>query len=164
MFHKCFLSYLQWITFPVFVLFFGLRPFTSSSLTAVVLFVVVCYASSIAYQSILWDLNILKNQPMDKEHYDHLSSLKRHHMLVCETIDHINDCFGWILGISLLFHFVSIITTSFYLFGNERKPTTLLEQSFFISQILHTLLICYAPDMIHGKVCKGDRKSIRMLN
>ncbi|KAI9562853.1 hypothetical protein GHT06_010308 [Daphnia sinensis] len=123
-------------------------------ITAVLLFVVVSYASSNAYQTILWDLAALKNQPMNKQHYDRLTSLKRYHVLVCETIDHINNCFGWILGISLLFHFVSIVTTSFYLFGNERERGTLLEYmelSFFISQILHVLLICYPPDLIQEK-------------
>lgn len=134
-------------------------------ITAVFLFVVTSYASANANQTILWDLNVLKNQPMDKEHYNRLISLKKHHVLVCETIDHINNCFGWILGISLLFHFVSIITASFYLFGNERGRGTLLEHmelSFFISQILHILLICYPPDLIQEKADAVLKELIQM--
>jgi hypothetical protein len=121
-------------------------------ITAIVLFSVVCYASSNAHQSIRMDLNLLNNTTTDGNYYNRLSTLKRRHALVCETVDHINHCFGFFMGISLSFHFVTMITASFYLFGTDKEPGSVLDIGFACSQIFNLSLICYPADLIRLKV------------
>ncbi|EFX87880.1 hypothetical protein DAPPUDRAFT_346911 [Daphnia pulex] len=131
-------------------------------ITAIVLFSAVCYASSNAHQSIRMELNLLKNTTTDGNYYNRLSTLKRRHALVCETVDHINHCFGFFMGISLSFHFVSMITASFYLFGTDKEPGSVLEIGFACSQICNLSLICYPADLIRLKADSVFRKLIRM--
>jgi hypothetical protein len=116
------------------------------------MFAVFSYASSIAYQSIRLDLNLLKNKATEGCHHKLLLALKRRHVFISEMVDHINLCFGFILGITLPFHFVSIVTASFYLFGNEKEPATAMEICFGVAQICNLSLICYPADLIRDKV------------
>jgi hypothetical protein len=120
--------------------------------TAIILFAVSSYASSMAYLSIRLDLNHLKNKTTDGNYYNCLLSLKRRHVIVCETVDHINNCFGYFLGVTLSFHYAAIVTVSFYLFGNEKEPATILEIVFATTQICNLSLICYPADLIRSKV------------
>nr|CAH0111917.1 unnamed protein product [Daphnia galeata] len=130
--------------------------------TAIILFAVSSYASSMAYLSIRLNLNHIKNKTTDGNYYNCLLSLKRRHVIVCETVDHINNCFGYFLGVTLSFHFVAIVTASFYLFGNEKEPATILEIGFATTQICNLSLICYPADLIRNKADSVSRKLIRM--
>ncbi len=121
-------------------------------ITALALFVVISYASSNAYAFIRTDLKRLRKREKDKHCYAHLFALKLYHLLVCETTDHINDCFGWILIISIPYYLVTCITSSFYLFGKVNYQVTAMDALYFTFHISHLVLICYAADFIRDQV------------
>lgn len=89
-------------------------------IAALVLFVVVSYASSKDYSLIEKNLNLLRKQKTDEHYFRRLLALKGYHALACESTDHINNCFGCIMIVSIPFHFVAIITTSFFFIWSGR--------------------------------------------
>ncbi len=97
---------------------------------------------------------------MGPHYYERLSALKNYHILVCEAVDHVNNTFGWILIISLPFHFVAFVTSSFYLFGNKTETVTMMAILFFISHVFHLSVICCAADLIPDQV---SEKSLQFV-
>ncbi len=125
---------------------------------ALVLFVIVSYASSTGYRLIQTNLQWLSEQRRDEQYYSRLLNLKKYHAFVCETIEHVNDCFGWIFVFSIPFHFVVIITTSFFIFGRETEPITIMETTLLVVHAFHLSVVCYAADMVCDQV-----KSVTVL-
>ena len=120
-------------------------------ITAVALFVVASYASSRAYQLIQMNLNLLRKQETNDKHFIRLLALKNYYALVCETVDDINDCFGWILIVSMPFHFVAFVTASFYLFSNQ-DGLSFMSITYFSMHVFHLLILCCVADLVRDKV------------
>lgn len=116
------------------------------------LFLVVAYAISCAYQTIWSDLNIfLTNATTDSQRYANLLTLKYYHILVCETIDYTNHCFGWILVLYVAFHYIAVITSSFYLFG-QIGTHNIMPHVFLTLHSFHLTVVCYTADFLRYQV------------
>lgn len=127
-----------------------------------ILFVVVIYTTSHAYQVIWSSLNILRNVTADSQRYVGLLTLQNYHILVCETVDIINHCFGWILVFHISLHFVAVLTASFYLFGHIGSIVFFMPFKFFIAHSFHLFFICYIADSLRYQV-KPSVKDIAYL-
>lgn len=122
-------------------------------LIAIALFLTTCYSSSTAFQLIRSDLNLLRNLPVTDNHLiSVLLTLKNYHILVCETTDLINYCFGWVLAVIIPFHFVSVITASFYLFGHVGSHLSILAHVFFCMHVFHLFVVCCIADFVRNQV------------
>lgn len=123
-------------------------------LTGLLLFTIHCYASSLAFESIHTDVKRNEIQLMNGRNQDVsrlILLLKEKHILACDTVDGINDSFGWQLLLSMTFYFVSIINSSFYVFGLDNH-ITVLDVTFFLFVLVNLTVTCVAADCIQNKV------------
>ena len=126
-------------------------------MSSLALFVVIIYIPSSAYQLIQMDIRLLRKLEItDEQYYARLLALKNFHALVCETVENINDCFGWIFVFSILFFFVAFITATFFLFGSEgglkESPLIAAHIIFLFSNCFHFWVVCCASDFIRYQV------------
>ena len=126
--------------------------------SSLALFVIISYIPYTTYQLIQMDVSLLKKREMsDGQYCDRLLALKNIHALVCETVENINDCFGWIFVFSIPFFIVTLITATFYLFVpesglNESHPLIAADIIFLFFHCFHFLVVCCAADFIRYKV------------
>ncbi|KAI9562831.1 hypothetical protein GHT06_010286 [Daphnia sinensis] len=124
-------------------------------MTALLLFVVHCYASSLAFELIQMEIERREVQLFNSQHEDvglFVFAVKQRYFLACDTVDNINYSFGWILLLSTTFYFVAIINSSFYLFGMEVKTAT--DIAFLLFALVHLILMCSIADHVSNKA--GD--------
>ena len=126
-------------------------------MSSLALFVVIIYIPSSAYQLIQMDIRLLRKLEItDEQYYARLLALKNFHALVCETVENINDCFGWIFVFSIPFFFVAFITATFFLFGSEgglkESPLIAAHIIFLFSNCFHFWVVCCASDFIRYQV------------
>ena len=103
------------------------------------------------------DIRLLRKLEItDEQYYARLLALKNFHALVCETVENINDCFGWIFVFSIPFFFVAFITATFFLFGSEgglkESPLIAAHIIFLFSNCFHFWVVCCASDFIRYQV------------
>lgn len=123
-------------------------------LTTIVVFVVHCYASSLAFEGIQKEIKRYEIELINDRNHDVsllLSVFKQKHIIACDTVDSINDTFGWMLLFSMTFFFVVVINASCAVFGRP-DHTTVADISFLAFALVHLPLICFAADQIFSKV------------
>lgn len=123
-------------------------------LTAIVIFVIHCYVSSLLFESIQsqiiqCEIQLLNGRDEDVRFL--LFTLKERHILACDTVDGINRCFGWTLLLSVIFFFVAVINSSFYLFGLDNR-ISLPDVTFTVFSLTHLTLLCFTADRVQIKV------------
>ena len=136
-----------------------LRSFMSTistiyPLTAIVLFFIHCLVSSLLFESLLSEIKraeIMLMNGRDQEVRQLLDTFKHRHILACDTVDGINHCFAWTLLLSVIFFFVAVINSSFYLFGLD-NIVTLPDAAFTAFAVAHLTLLCLMADRIETKV------------
>ncbi|KAI9562832.1 hypothetical protein GHT06_010287 [Daphnia sinensis] len=123
-------------------------------LTALVLFFTHCYASSLAFESIQTEVKRNEIQLMNGREQD-VSQLiflfKERHILANETVDGINDSFGCYLLLATTSYFVSIINSTFYLFGLDNR-ISLPDIIFTLFVLFNLTVTCFAADSIQNKM------------
>lgn len=115
----------------------------------IVLLSIVNYAASLAFQSIASKLNASGDRQPCLSNTE-LGVLKSYYVSVCQTIDVINDCFGWLLLLIIPHLFVATITLTFYWFGNKPKPISGL--MFFFFHHVNLFIVCIAADSVRIEV------------
>ena len=122
-------------------------------ITATLLFVVMCYASSHTFHVIQREIKRVNQSALvtDRDLKLLLLTYKRIHILACGTVDAINDCFGTSLLLSTAFFSVSIINSSFYLFGYNKNMTP-ADIAFPLVNVLHLTIMCFSAHHVRNKV------------
>lgn len=123
-------------------------------LTALVLFLTHCYASSLAFESIQTEVKRNEIQLMNGREQDSsqlILAFKERHILANETVDGINDSFGCYLLLATTSYFVAIINSSFYLFGLDNH-ITLPDIIFSLFVLFNLTVTCFTADTIQNKV------------
>jgi hypothetical protein len=123
-------------------------------LTAIVIFAIHCYASSLAFEGIRKEIKRYEIELINGRNHDVsllLSVFKQKHIIACDTVDSINHTFGWMLLFSMTFFFVVVINASCAVFGLP-DHTTVADISFLAFALVHLPLICFAADHISSKV------------
>ena len=124
-------------------------------ITAIVLCNIICYVSAEIFDSIHNELNSLNESTNTKTvqtiHHSRLKMLERRYLLGCDTVDAINDCFGWTLLSSSSFIFVALINQSFNVFA-VIEQITLVAVSFLLSNVITLILVCFPAHRIQSKV------------
>ena len=83
----------------------------------------------------------------------HLQSWKHRHILACQLVNCINDCFGWTLLLSISFLFLATINSTFYfLDGFDAQSSSCLEIVFSMTNLFHLLLITFSSNYVHDQV------------
>lgn len=124
-------------------------------ITAIVLCNITCYISAEIFDSIHNELNSVckstNTETVQTINYFQLKMLTRRYLLGCDTVDAINDCFGWTLLSSSCFIFVALINQSFNVFAvNERITPVAI--SFLVSNVITLILVCFPANRIQSKV------------
>lgn len=123
--------------------------------TAILLYFASSYASLLAYKLIRLHLSIVNNLNLKPEQlFSHVLDLKQKHLYVCEMVDQINDCFGWMLAATLSFQFVAIVNSSFYIFGVLQADVQFTSVLTFLTHVLQLLIVCVIADPIREQVKK----------
>jgi hypothetical protein len=99
-------------------------------------------------------------RPEEKEEMiqEILTDWKRLYVLLCDTVDGINDCFGPVLLIWVAHIFVGFIATPFYIFGGFRSSQTTnttiiaLNLSLMVMLSFHLFVITGIPSHIWQEV------------
>jgi len=91
-----------------------------------------------------------------------LKKTMRHYIAACETVDAINNCFGWICLVTIQFSFIGFINVSFYLFGSNALVTT--DLALFFTYVVFLVAICWTADDIRHQVCKEIKLTTLKLN
>ena len=120
--------------------------------TVLVLFSLTSYATASVFNKIHKEI---ESSPIRVScvNFDCLIKWKHFHLLTCDTVDAINNCFGWSLCLSTPFLFIAIINEAFYIFG-ERVEMNLYEISFLLTYAIQISLICIPPYELHRQVIK----------
>lgn len=119
--------------------------------SAIIVFAVHCYASSLALQLIQEQIQRCEIDELTngRDLCLFVLNLRRKFVAVCDSVDAINHCFGWMLLLSTVFIFVAVINSSFYLFTLEISPSDIAFLSF---SLIHATNMCFAADLIRCKV------------
>jgi gustatory receptor len=124
-------------------------------LTTIVLFIIHCYTSSLAFDVIGKEIERCEIQIINGGDQDisvFLSVFKRKHLIVCDAVDSINRTFGRMLLLSTTFFFVAIINVSYAIFGMDNPTMTLAGALFLLFTFVHLPFICFAANHISDKV------------
>ena len=123
-------------------------------ISASLLFVVLCYASSHTFQFIQTEIKRFNESMLVKNRYQKLlllTSMKNLHILACDTVDAINYSLGSALLLSTVSLFLSIINSSFFFFGRN-KFNSLPDIIFTFVDIIHLTSISCVSDHLQNKV------------
>lgn len=123
----------------------------------VMLAAVVSYAASADFKSIASQLRCWKKDQISS--LTSLPDLKRCYVQASQTVDEINECFGWSLSLILSCHFITVVNASFYLFDSDTP--TLSEIFFFVFYFSNLLIICIAADSIRIQV--RNLKTVQLI-
>ncbi|EFX88066.1 hypothetical protein DAPPUDRAFT_311619 [Daphnia pulex] len=133
-------------------------------LTAIVIFAIHCYASSLAFEGIRKEIKRYEIELINGRNHDVsllLSVFKQKHIIACDTVDSINHTFGWMLLFSMTFFFVVVINASYAVFGLP-DHTTVADISFLAFALVHLPLICFAADHISNKAENMIKELMRL--
>lgn len=91
--------------------------------------------------------------------FDGIESLlkwRRLHILLCDTVDQLNDCFDFILLLWISHVFINFINLSFYIsnMSKENLAYGVMGMILMIQQCLHLLLITMVPQKIYDTVSR----------
>lgn len=113
--------------------------------TSLILFVFFGQVSSSIFQSIQMQISPVCNSIA-------LQKAKRSYIIACETVDALNNCFGWICLATIQFSFVGLINISFYLFGSNNLVLT--DLAIFFTYLIILVTICWTADGVRHQVWK----------
>jgi hypothetical protein len=123
-------------------------------LTALVVFSIHCYVSSLLFESVQSEIHRNEIQLMNGRDQDVrllILAFKQRHILACKTVDSINHCFGWILLLSITFFYLAVINSSFYLFGLD-NIISMPDVAFTTFTVIHLICVCFTADRVQIKV------------
>lgn len=98
------------------------------------------------------------NDAMETMMMSRLRKWKQQHVLLCDTTERINQCFGFVLLVWVSHVFVSFISTSFYfinsifLVADENRALQIISIALFIQQSVHILLLTVVPSKLQREV------------
>lgn len=118
-------------------------------MTALVLFAVITYTAACIVNSI--DQQMEASEDVVYVNCNPLEIWKRRHLLGCEAVEAINNCFGWTLFLSTSFLIISFLSETFYIL-NLQIQVTLLEISYVLTYVIQLALICCPSHDLQIKV------------
>jgi hypothetical protein len=124
-------------------------------LTTIVVFIIHCYASSLAFDLIRKEIERFEIQIIngrDQKISVFLSVFKQKYLTACDAVDSINRIFGRMLLLSTTFFFLAIINVSYAIFGMDNPTMTLGGALFLLFIFVHLPFICFAANHISDKV------------
>ena len=83
-----------------------------------------------------------------------LLNAMRSYTVAYETVDAINNCFGWIFLTTTQFSFVGLINISFNLFGTS--DFVLVDLILFFDHFIYLVAMCWTADSIRQQVFKNN--------
>ena len=123
-------------------------------LTTIVMFIIHCYTSSLAFDVIGKEIKRFEIQIIDDKDQDisvFLSVFKQKNLIICDAVDSINRTFGRMLLLSTTFFFVAIINLSYAIFSLEEEMS-LANSVILAYTFVYLPFICFAADHISNKV------------
>ncbi|KAI9562852.1 hypothetical protein GHT06_010307 [Daphnia sinensis] len=128
----------------------------------IVLFATVSYAASLSFQSITSMLNSSGRLQACNLSNSDVIVLKRYYVSACQTVDILNDCFGWLLLLVVPHLFIAKINVTFYWFGNPKETTSISGILFFVFQLVNLFIICISSDSIRVESDKMLKELLRL--
>ena len=131
----------------------------SSTLSILILFFVLVISASLLFeflnQKIDMMLLLLHNSSSTECALIELNKWKRHHWMVSQLVDRINDCFGMIVFLSVLRGFVSFISYAYSMAFASNKNDAFWELYYlivFVNEFFHLWLAVYPPYFLQSEV------------
>ena len=118
-------------------------------MSAIVLFAVITYAAASIINSI--DQQMEASDELTYVNCNPLGIWKLRHLLFCNAVEAINNCFGWTLFLSTCFLIISFLSETFYILNLEIQ-TTLLEISYASTYVIQLALISCPSHELQVKV------------
>lgn len=123
--------------------------FVVYGLSGLVSFAILSYIILLGFKALLLEENYLR--------FDGIESLlkwRRLHILLCETVDQLNDCYDFILLLWISHVFINFINLSFYISNMSKENLTygVLGMILMVQRCLHLLLITMVPQKIYDTV------------
>ena len=153
------------------VLKYFFETFAGITWSVHILFCVVVYDASVMFDTITKQIERIFNEKSPSI-ASQLETWRQNHVLVCQLVDNINECFGIILLISIGSYFISSVTVPYeiYLYASEylngRGPPMGLVLRFVLMQIRdisHFILLILTPYKMRGKVSISVKMIIQLL-
>ena len=124
-------------------------------LTTIVMFIIHCYTSSLAFDVIGKEIKRFEIQIIiddkDQDISVFLRVIKQKYLIACDAVDSINNTFGRMLLLSTTFFIVAIINLSYAIFSLEEEMS--LAYSVILAYtFVYLPFICFAADHISNKV------------
>ena len=123
--------------------------------TALVLFIHFCYLLCVPFQFIQNEIGHYRRELINGQDENLVRCLlimyKQNHVLACETVESINDCFGGLLTLASGSFVIATTNSVFYTFGMDNY-LTLADVVFVIFPLVHLTLMCHSADRISVKV------------
>ena len=125
-------------------------------LTTIVMFIIHCYTSSLAFDVIGKEIKRFEIQIIiddkDQDISVFLRVIKQKYLIACDAVDSINNTFGQMLLLSTTFSIVAIINISYYAIFRLKNDMSLANSVFLAYTFVYLPFICFAADHISNKV------------
>ena len=124
-------------------------------LTTIVVFIIHCYASSLAFDLIRkeierFEIQIINGREKDISFF--LSVIKQKYLTACDAVDSINRTFGRMLLLSTTFFIVAVINIIYISFRVINENMSFADKVFITYNFVHLTFIFFAADYISNKV------------
>ena len=124
-------------------------------LTTIVVFIIHCYASSLAFDLIRKEIERFEIQIIngrDQKISVFLSVFKQKYLTACDAVDSINRTFGRMLLLSTTFFIVAVINIIYTSFSVINGNMSFADKVFITYNFVHLTFIFFAADYISNKV------------
>jgi len=124
-------------------------------LTTIVMFIIHCYTSSLAFDVIGKEIKRFEIQIIDDKDQDisvFLRVIKQKYFIACDAVDSINRTFGRMLLLSTTFFIVAVINIIYTSFSVINGNMSFADKVFITYNFVHLTFIFFAADYISNKV------------
>lgn len=118
-------------------------------MSALVLFAVTTFTAVSTIKSI--DQKMEESEGVTFINYNPFEIWKHCHLLFCNAVEAINNCFGWTLFLSTSFLIISFLSETFYILNLEIQ-ITVLEMSYVLTYVIQLALISCPSHELEIKV------------
>jgi hypothetical protein len=134
-------------------------------LTTIVVFIIHCYASSLAFDLIRKEIERCEIQIINGREKDisfFLSVIKQKYLTACDAVDSINRTFGRMLLLSTTFFIVAVINIIYLSFSVINGNMSFADKVFITYNFVHLTFIFFAADYISNKVFYNYKRNLVM--
>ena len=126
------------------------------AISAIALFVCLGWLTSIVLEALVQDIQSYLNKSC-ADHLQLVVKWKRTHVLVCEFVQHINDCFGLVLLIFIAKQFICIINDAFVTIAaframNRASVADVLSIMAITKNLFYLYMVTYVSEKIRNQV------------